>query len=144
MAGAFIGIGALYLYLCPVEIGVIFLPAAFPMGFTAAGVWAMVAARWIDRHQAWDRVTTKQDRDAFEVSRTLMVRSLPLGLLLLATGGAAGALVGWLWETEVGMPVGIAFGAVVGFVLGTLLAGIREGVRSKSARSVDVKLEDAE
>src|SRR5262249_12868180 len=123
------------------------LPVAFgvlPVGFTVAGIWAMAAASWIDRHQAWGRVTTSQEREAYKESRSLMMRSLPLGLLLLATGGHVAALVGWVWEPEVGIPVGIAFGAVGGFVLGTVLAGVREGVRSKVGKSVDVRSQDAE
>ncbi len=147
LAGASIGIGALYLYWRPVGIGVVVLPVAlgvFPVGFTVAGFWVLVAAGWIDRHGAWDRVTTEQEREAYEASRSLLVRSLPAGILLLAAGGVAGALVGWACETEVGIPVGVAFGALGGFMLGTLLAVIREGVRSSAGMSVAVQSQDAE
>jgi hypothetical protein len=146
LAAVSVGISAVYVYWRPAGMGVVVLPVAsgvLPVGFTLAGIWIMVAASWIDRHQAWDHITTRQERAAYEESRSLMMRSLPLGLLLLATGGAVGALVGWVWETEVGIPVGIAFGAVGGFVLGTFLGGIREGVRSKAGKSVDVRSPDA-
>src|SRR5262249_45349784 len=131
----------------PAWLGVIVLPVAFgvfPVGFTVAGIWAVVAASWIDRHQAWDRVTTRQERESYEESRSLMRRSLPLGFLLLVAGGAAGALLGWVWEAEVGIPVGAAFGALGGFVLGIFLAAIREGVRSRVGKSVDVQSQDAD
>jgi hypothetical protein len=146
-AAVSVGIGTVYLFWRPAWLGVIVLPVAFgvfPVGFTIAGIWTLVAAKWMDRHQAWDRVTTRQEREAYDESGSLMVRSLPLGLLLFATGGAAGALVGWVWETEVGIPVGIAFGALGGFVLGSLLSGIIKGVRSGPEKSVDVKSQDAE
>ena len=99
----------------------------------------MVAARWIDRHQAWDWITAIEERETYNENSSLWTRSLPLGLLLLAIGGAAGTLVGWIWETEVGIPAGIAFGALGGFVLGIFLAGFREGVQSRVRKSVDVK-----
>jgi hypothetical protein len=74
----------------------------------------------------------------------LWVHSLPLGLLLLAVGGAAGALVGWVWETEVGILVGLAVGEIRGFVLGIFLAGIRDGTRSRGGKSADVRSYDAD
>lgn len=147
MAAVFPGIGALYTYWRPGGTGRIVLPVVFivfPVGFTVAGIWTMAAASWIDRHQAWDRVTPRQERETSEEVHSLWMRSLPLGLLLLAIGGTAGALVGWVWETAVGIPVGVAFGAIVGLVLGTFLAGIREGVRSSVGNSVDVKSQDSE
>jgi hypothetical protein len=147
MAAVSLGIGSLSLIWQPPWGGVIVRPVAFgvlPVGFTVAGIWTIVAARWIDRHQAWDRITTREEREAYEANYSLWARSLPLGALLLAIGGAAGALVGWVWETEVGVPVGFAFGALGGFVLGTLLAGIREGARSNAGKAVDVKSRAAE
>lgn len=147
MAAVFLGIGTLSLYWQPPWGGVIVRPVAFgvlPVGFIVAGIWTMVAASWIDRHQAWDRITTREEREAYKENYSLWMRSLPLGLLLLAVGGAAGALVGWVWETEVGIPVGSAFGALGGLVLGSFLAGTREGIRSSVGKSVDVKSQDAE
>src|SRR5688500_5826281 len=104
MAAASVGIGAASLYWRPAWLGVIVVPVAFgvfPVGFTAAGIWTMAAASWVDRHQAWDRVATRQERAADEEARALMVRSLPLGLVLSAIGGAAGALAGRFWEADV-------------------------------------------
>jgi hypothetical protein len=145
MAAVSVGIGIAYHYWCPAGIGVIVLPVAFvvlPLGFTVAGVWTMVAASWLDRHQAWDHVTTRQEREGYQESHSLMVRSLPWSLLLLVAGGVAGALLGWVWETEIGIPVGVALGALGGFVLGAFLAGIMEGVRSSVAKSTEVKSQD--
>jgi hypothetical protein len=147
LATVSLAIGTLSLFWQPAWGGVIVRPVAFgllPVGFAAAGIWTMIAASWIDRHQAWDRITTREEREAFEENYSLWVRSLPLGLLLLAVGGAAGALVGWAWETEVGVPVGLAFGALGGLVLGIVLAGIREGIRSRGGKSADTKSQDAE
>src|SRR3954453_14996871 len=75
MAAACLGIGSLYLSWRPAWVGVVVLPVVFgvlPVGFTVAGIWTMAAARWIERHQAWDRVTTRQEREAYEESRSLM------------------------------------------------------------------------
>lgn len=147
MAAISLAMGTLSLYWQPEGGGVLVRPVAFvlfPVAFTVAGIWQLVAVGWIDRHQAWDRITTREERDAYEENDSLWRRSLPLGLLLLAMGGAAGALVGWVWETEIGMPVGFAFGALGGLVLGTILAGIREGIRSRGGKSAGVKSQDAE
>src|SRR5688572_28754136 len=32
--------------------------------FTAAWMWQLIAASWIDRHQAWDRLATSEEREA--------------------------------------------------------------------------------
>src|SRR5262245_53239849 len=77
LAAVSLGIGTLYLYWHPVWIGVIVLPVAFvilPVGFTVGGIWSLVAAKWIDRQRAWDRVTTKQERETYEESHSLMTR----------------------------------------------------------------------
>lgn len=136
MAAISLAIAVLSFFWQPPWGGVIVRPVVFgllPVGFTAAGIWTMVAASWIDRHQAWDRISTREERGAYEENRSLWARSLPLGLLLSAIGGAAGALLGWIRQTEVGILVGLAVGAILGFVLGALLAGIREGIRSSRA-----------
>ena len=147
MAAVSLGIGTLSLYWQPAWGGVIVRRVAFgvlPVGFAVAGIWTMAAASWIDRHQAWDRISTGEEREAYKENHSVWMRSLPLGLLLLAVGGAAGALVGWVWEPQVGIPVGLAFGALGGFVLGTFLAGIREGAWPSVGRSGDVKSQDGE
>src|SRR5262245_60175460 len=80
MAAVSVGIGTVYICWRPAWLGVIVLPVAFgvfPVVFAVAGIWTMVAARWIDRHQAWDRVATTQERETHEESRSLMLRSLP-------------------------------------------------------------------
>jgi hypothetical protein len=142
MAAVALGIGAVSLSWQPPWGGAIVRPVAFgvmPVGFTLAGIWTMAAVRWIDGHQAWDRLATKQERNAYEESQSLWRRVLPSGLLLLAAGGVAGALAGWIWESGVGIPVGLGFGSLAGFVSGIVLAGFREGVRSSVGKSVDVK-----
>lgn len=147
MAAACIGFGTLYLFWRPAWMGVVVLPVVFgvmPVGFTLAGIWTMVAARWIDRHRAWDRLATKQERETYEERQSLWTRCLPLGLFLLAVGGAVGTLVGWVWKTEVGIPLGIAFGALGGFVSGIVLAGFREGVQSRVEKPAEVKSQAAE
>jgi hypothetical protein len=113
-----------------------------PVGLIFAGVWTLAATSWIDRHQAWDRLDTRQEREAYEESRSLVARSLPLGFLLLVAGGTVGALVGSVWETEVGIPVGLGVGALGGLVLGLVVAGFREGLRSSAGKSVEVKSQD--
>ncbi len=146
MAAISFGIGALSFYWKPGWGGVIVRPVAFvlfPVSFTVAGIWQLVAASWIDRHHAWDRITTREEREAYEESDSLWMRSRSLGFLLLVVGGAAGALVGWVWETELGIPAGLAFGALGGLVLGIFLAGIREGIRAGGGKSGDVKSQDA-
>jgi hypothetical protein len=146
MAALSLAIGTFSLFWQPQWGGVIVRPVAFgllPVGFTAAGIWTIVAASWIDRHQAWDRITSNEERHAYEENYSLWRRSLPLGLLLLAMGGAAGALLGWIWQTEVGILVGLAVGAIGGFVLGAFLAGMREGISSKDGRFVDLPSQDA-
>lgn len=127
--------------------GEIVLPVAaglFPVAFIVGGIWVLAAARWIDRHQAWDRLTTKQERESERAVQSLWLRSLPLGVLLAAIGAAVGALAGWFWAIEGGMFGGLMLGVIGGFVLGVLLAGFKEGIRSNVARSVDVKPPDAD
>ena len=145
MAAASVGIGIVYHFWRPARMGVIVLPVAFvvlPLGFTIAGLWTMVAVGWIDRHQAWDRVTTRQEREAYQESHSSMVRSLQWGLPSLVAGGAAGALLGWIWETEIGIPVGVALGALAGFMLGAFFGGIIKGVRSSAEKSTEVTSQD--
>jgi hypothetical protein len=99
----------------------------YPVVFTVAGVWTLLATSWLDRHQAWERIATEEERKAYANSHALSKR---VGLLPLALGGAVGALAGWMWETELGVLLGIAFGATLGYVLGALVLGFREGLRS--------------
>jgi hypothetical protein len=147
MAAVSLALGTLSLFWQPPWGGVIVGPVAFgviPVAFIGGGVWILFASRWIDRHQAWDRMTTPAEREAYAANSSLWLRSLPLALLLLVTGGAVGALVGWIWEDEVGIPAGFAFGALGGFVLGTSLAGFREGIRFRGGKSADIKFQIAE
>jgi hypothetical protein len=133
LAAALLGISALFFFWRPAGMGVVVLPVAagvLPGGFTLAGLWILAAARWIDRHDAWDQLATTEEREAHEADRSLMTRSLPLGLALAAAGVVLGAIVGWVWEVEIGVPAGVSFGTLGGFVLGISLAGFREGMRS--------------
>ena len=127
--------------------GEIVLPVAaglFPVAFTVGGVWVLAAVRWIDRHQAWDRLATKQEREAAQAVQSLWLRSLPSGFLLMAIGAAVGALAGWFWAIEGGLFGGLMLGVLGGFVVGITLAGFREGIRSNAGKSADGKPQDAE
>jgi hypothetical protein len=116
----------------------------FPLGCIVAGIWVLTAASWIDRHRAWDRISTPEEREAYADTRSVFRRSLPLGLLLSALGGAAGMALVWLKETDLGIPGGFALGALGGFVFGLSLAGFREGVRSGVGKTADGKSQDPE
>jgi hypothetical protein len=116
----------------------------FPVACVAAGIWQLAAASWIDRHDTWDRVGTPEERSAYAENHGLYQRSLPLGLLLAAIGGAAGALVGWRWETDIGIVAGLACGTIGGFVVGLSLAGFKEGVQSGTAKPAHIEARDAE
>jgi hypothetical protein len=145
MAAVFVAISAVHVFWRPSWwTGEIVLPVAaglFPLAFTGGGVWILLASRWIDRHHVWDRITDKQEQKAYEENYSFSMR---MGLLLLAVGGVLGALIGWMWETEVGIVLGIAVGAVVGFVLGSFFAGLWEGIRSANEKSTEVKSQYAE
>lgn len=70
----------------------------------------------------------RRSDDAAEAeNRRLVKRSLPLGVLLLVAGGAAGAVAGWLASPDRALAAG-AVGAFAGFALGTFLHGFREGL----------------
>src|SRR5947199_9674859 len=74
LAAVFVGTGTLYAYWLQRGAGVIVLPVAFgvlPVGFPVAGIWTIVAASWIDRHQAWGCVNTRHEREAYEESHYL-------------------------------------------------------------------------
>jgi hypothetical protein len=71
-----------------------------------------------------------REASAEVAEQKLWWQSMPLGLLLLVIGGAAGALVGWLWGSDGGWAVGGAFGALIGFALGLFLHGFWEGLSS--------------
>jgi ferric-dicitrate binding protein FerR (iron transport regulator) len=71
----------------------------------------------------------RADEAAEAEQRGLARRSVPLGLVLMVAGGAAGALAGWWWGPAERAWAGGAIGALAGFVLGGFLHGLREGMR---------------
>lgn len=139
IAAIFLGLGLYDLIWQPAWRFVLVRPTAliiFPAGFTLLGLWTLVAVRWLDRHQAWDQLTTEQERETYEKIQSQSRRSLSLGFLLLVIGGGVGAFVGSRWKAEIGITLGVASGAVGGFILGSVIAGIRDGIRSKSEKPV--------
>ncbi len=140
VAAVSIGIATLSLFWKLPWGGVIVRPVAFglfPVAFTIAGIWHLVAVSWIDRHKAWDRITTREEHEAHEANSSLWRRSLSFGLLVMVIGGAIGTVTGLIWQAEVGFPLGLAFGALGGFVLGVCVAGFREGVGASVGKPVD-------
>jgi hypothetical protein len=144
MAAVIAGISAGQVLLRPGWMGQIVVPVAVivPVVFTIGGVWILRASRWIDQHQAWDRITDVGERKAYEEANyPLSVRS---SLLLLAAGALIGGLISRVWEDQVGIVPGAVAGAGLGFVAGSFLAGLREGLRAKGDEPDQTKSPKAE